>query len=98
MDWVLHKLRHTKNPGIVYGPVMIAGIMAAPRRCLFCMRQGIYVQSESNACYIEHIEHHIRDEIDSSGSVRCPHYSCPGIEMGMREFGLHLRHVHGIEM
>jgi hypothetical protein len=76
----------------------ISGILAPPRRCLFCMRIGLFPQIESHACYIEHIKSHIREEIETSGSVECPHHSCPEIEMGMRDFSSHLGSVHGIEM
>jgi hypothetical protein len=98
MDWALHQDLHIRDPGTIYGPIMVDGILAAPRRCLFCMRIGLFPQIESHACYIEHIKSHIREEIETSGSVECPHHSCPEIEMGMREFSSHLGSVHGIEM
>ena len=56
------------------------------------------MQSKSNARYVKHTKHYIRGNINVRGTVICPYYSCPGIETGMQEFGLHLRHVHGIEM
>lgn len=98
MDWALHQLNHTRKPSIIYGPIMIDGILAAPRRCLFCMRQGIFTQIESHVCYLEHIEGHIRIEIERSGSVMCPHHSCKENKMGMREFSLHLQQLHGIDI
>jgi hypothetical protein len=37
LDWDRHSAQHAKTPGIVYVLVTAEGIIAAPRRCRYCM-------------------------------------------------------------
>jgi hypothetical protein len=95
-EWISHYRIHANDSNIIYGPVIVEGLLAAPRRCPFCVVQGIFIQFESNVRYIEHIEEHIRHEIDTTGSVYCPHHSCTIQNVGMRELRLHLNDSHNI--
>ena len=98
LEWNRHGARHAKNPDIIYGPITAEGILAAPCRCPYCMKQGRFVQIENAAHYAEHIEDHINKQVDngSGQGVQCPHYSCPAKDFCKMELRDHSDTVHGI--
>lgn len=66
LDWDRHSAQHAKSPDIVYGPITAEGIIAAPRRCPYCMTHGRFVQMENAGHYAKHIEDHINKQVDNS--------------------------------
>ncbi|KAI2476673.1 hypothetical protein Ptr902_12020 [Pyrenophora tritici-repentis] len=98
LDWGKHCTKHTNNPDIIYGPIISEGILAAPRRCPYCMAQGRFVQMENAGHYAEHIEDHINKQVDNSNGqgVQCPHHSCPKRDFSKKELWDHFDTVHGI--
>jgi hypothetical protein len=65
LDWDRYSAQHAKTPGIVYGLVTAEGIVAAPRRCPYCMTQGRFVQMENVSHSANHIEDHIKKQADN---------------------------------
>ncbi|KAF1840108.1 uncharacterized protein K460DRAFT_296241 [Cucurbitaria berberidis CBS 394.84] len=98
LEWIKHNELHAHNPSIVYGPVIAEGILAAPRRCPYCTKQGMYLQIENHSKYVEHIEEHVRQQMadNSDSELHCPHYSCAHMGFDKRRLLSHLDKVHGI--
>jgi hypothetical protein len=97
LDWNSHVVQHARSPNIIYGPITAEGILAAPRRCPYCMVQGRFVQMENAGHYAEHIEDHIDRQFDK-GCKRCPHYSCTGQDFSKKDLRIHFNAVHGITL
>lgn len=95
-DWYLHAIDHARNPSIKCGPVTINGILAAPGRCLYCMKDGIYRQYENQVPYLEHVLRHIEAAEASIESLSCPHPACEPNEMQSGELREHLEEFHNI--
>ena len=72
-EWNGHMMHHLQHPHRIYGPVIVDGILAAPRRCPYCYAQGIFQQVTRDSNYIDHMERHISDEASNSPSLVCPH-------------------------
>ncbi|RMZ67017.1 hypothetical protein GMOD_00002422 [Pyrenophora seminiperda CCB06] len=68
----MYCLQQTRNPDITYGPVMVDGVLVAPRRCPYCMAQGVYTQCGSTPQCPEHVERHIFEEKENDRNKR-PH-------------------------
>jgi hypothetical protein len=97
LDWERHVVQHARSPNIIHGPVTAEGILATPRRCLYCMMQDRFVQMENAGHYAEHIEDHINRQFDK-GCRKCPHYSCTGQDFTKKELRDHFNAVHGIAL
>jgi hypothetical protein len=97
LDWDRHVLQHTRSPNMIYGPITAEGILAAPRRCPYCMMQGRFIQMENAGHYAEHIEDHINRQFDK-GCRKCPHYSCTGQDFSKKDLRNHFNAVHGITL
>lgn len=99
LEWALHNSYHASHPDIIYGPVIAEGILAAPRRCPYCMRNGIYLQMENNlGQYLEHIETHIQESSSVDGIFQCPHLQCEVCDLTKEELRNHLTRVHEIPL
>jgi hypothetical protein len=98
LDWAVHVRYHVCNPHIIYGPVFMDGILAAPRRCPYCLSQGCFLQIENHAKYIEHIEGHIDEQLELSTTFLCPHPTCSRKLQGRKELELHFRDIHAIHL
>ncbi|KAF1940152.1 hypothetical protein EJ02DRAFT_297403, partial [Clathrospora elynae] len=100
LDWERHSSQHANSPDIIYGPIIVEGIVAAPRRCLYCMKQGRFVQMESQSHYVEHIEGHISQQLGDGCNIelRCPHHSCAQVDLTQSELRDHFDTVHGISL
>jgi hypothetical protein len=96
MEWSVHCFGHIVAPDIIYGPVMAEGILAAPRRCPYCMAQGIYLQLESTPSYLQHVEAHIHRARAEPEGLKCPHRLCERRTYESRELKRHLDVVHAI--
>jgi hypothetical protein len=98
LEWTKHSAQHAKTPDIIYGPITAEGILAAPRRCLYCITRGRFVQMENAGHYAEHIEEHINNHVDndSGQGVQCPHHSCPARDFSKKELRDHFATGHGI--
>jgi hypothetical protein len=96
LDWDLHTLHHVHNPHIIYGPINMDGILAAPRRCPYCLERGKFLQMENQTQYIEHVENHIFEELETSELLECPHLFCERKLYEARELRLHFQVVHAI--
>jgi hypothetical protein len=96
LDWTLHAMHHVNNPHILYGPIVFDGILAAPRRCPYCVRHGVFLQMENHAQYIEHIEDHIYKELGRNEIIECPHLPCGRKHYGARELKIHLGATHAV--
>lgn len=96
MDWSIHCFEHIMTPDIIYGPVTVEGILAAPQRCPFCMTQGIYMQIESTPSYLQHVDAHIYYARAELGGLKCPYRLCEQRTYESRELKRHLDVVHAI--
>ncbi|KAH8724536.1 hypothetical protein GQ44DRAFT_654226, partial [Phaeosphaeriaceae sp. PMI808] len=76
LNWARHEVYHVRNPHRIYGPIIIDGIVAAPRRCPYCSTQGIFLQIDNHVQYISHAESHIDKEADDHSLLECPHPPC----------------------
>lgn len=99
LDWSEHIVQHTREPHILYGPILAEGILAAPRRCPYCTSQGLYAQFENQSQYIEHIDDHISEELhrNNEGELLCPHYACTRVVYDRAELRTHFKDIHGID-
>lgn len=97
IDWNEHVMQHVANPDIIYGCVTAEGIIAAPRRCPYCMMQGRFSQMENTGHYAEHIDDHINRQFDK-GCRKCPHHSCKGQDFSKKDLRIHLNAIHGITL
>ncbi|KAF2023143.1 hypothetical protein EK21DRAFT_17199, partial [Setomelanomma holmii] len=95
MEWDAHCQQHILRPSIIYGPVYTEGLLAAPRRCPYCMKDGHYLQMENTPQYLQHIESHIHSAM-KDGALVCPHPGCPSSSFEVRDFKHHLDVVHAI--
>lgn len=97
IDWHSHVVQHFTNPDIIYGCVTAEGIIAAPRRCPYCMIQGRFVQMENAGHYAEHIDDHINRQYDE-GCRECPHYSCTEQDFSKKGLRDHFNTTHGVAL
>jgi hypothetical protein len=98
LDWSWHELQHAQTPHRIYGPVIIDGILAAPRRCPYCSTQGIFQQIDNHTQYINHVEQHIDTEAENSSTIKCPHRACEQKAYTKSELKKHLRAFHAIPL
>ena len=96
MAWELHASNHSRNPHIIYGPVVIDGMIAAPRRCPYCISQGVFLQMENHTQYLAHIMDHISE--DCSNKLQCPHPTCKTHFYVRKELEEHFRVIHRIPL
>jgi hypothetical protein len=98
LAWDVHASHHARYPDIIYGPIFAEDVLAAGRRCPYCMRNGLFPQMDNNlGQYREHIESHMRQEASSEG-LQCPQ---PGGERCSYDVGklrVHLDRVHGLPL
>jgi hypothetical protein len=71
MAWELHSLNRSCNPHSIYGPVVIDGMISAPRRCLYYVSQRVFLQMQNHTQYLAHIMEHIFK--DCSNKLQCLH-------------------------
>jgi hypothetical protein len=99
LEWRLHASQHASCPDDIYGPVFSEGILAAGRRCPYCMRNGLFLQMDNNLVqYREHIDDHMRQELGKEAGLYCPHPQCERRSYGKNDLRAHLDRVHMIPM
>ncbi|KAF2278969.1 uncharacterized protein EI97DRAFT_224475 [Westerdykella ornata] len=98
LDWYMHAVHHTTAPGKLCGQVTVNGILAAPGRCPYCMKDGIYTQFDHTQTFLRHVQRHITAAEATSTSLTCPHPSCETGELDTRTIKRHIEDVHGIRL
>jgi hypothetical protein len=99
LEWTLHASQHARCPDVIYGPVIAEGVLAAGRRCPYCMRKGVYPQMENNLVqYREHIDSHMQQESCMKEGLHCPHPQCEPCSYSKSELRAHLHRVHMIPL
>jgi hypothetical protein len=46
-------------------------MIAAPRRCPYCVSQGIFLQMENHTQYLAHMMDYIYEDFDRSNKLQC---------------------------
>jgi hypothetical protein len=74
MAWELHSLNRSCNPHSIYGPVVIDGMISAPRQCPYYVSPRVFLQMQNHTQYLAHIMEHISK--DCSNKLQCLHPTC----------------------
>ncbi|KAF2849433.1 hypothetical protein T440DRAFT_367524, partial [Plenodomus tracheiphilus IPT5] len=98
LEWDRHITHHLQHPNRIYGPVIVDGVLAAPRRCPYCNAQGIFQQIDRHSNYIDHVERHLSNEASNSSSLKCPHQACERKPYTKNALKVHFRAFHAIPL
>jgi hypothetical protein len=87
-------VHHARNPHVI----LMDGVQAAPRRCPYCVAQGISLQQDNHMLYLEHVTDHTSEEAGHTNGLECPHQTCKRKVWDQRELTVHFRIIHGIPL